>query len=326
MSSGVGPGRHRLWRWLGKAVTAAFFGLVAYLLISQARTIEWPRVFEALKAVPATTLGLAALLAGASYAVYSSYDLLSRRYAGHRLSTPQVLATTFVSYAFNLNLGALVGGLGFRHRLYSRLGLDNGVITRVIAFSMATNWLGYLILAGLAFLLFPPALPERWSAHGSILGWIGALMLSAGAGYLLLAALAGGRHRTVRGHRIELPSARLAMAQLGISGLNWLLIATIVWVLLSQRIGYPTVLAVLLIAAVAGVITHVPAGLGVLEAVFVTLLADAIPTHELLGALLAYRALYYLLPLLAATLLYFGLEARIGRGATTRGDGVRLAA
>ena len=63
-------------------------------------------------------------------------------------------------------------------------------------------------------------------------------------------------------------------------------------------------LAVLLVAAVAGVITHVPAGLGVLEAVFVALLSHQLPQGQLLGALLAYRAIYYLLPLAIATVAY----------------------
>ena len=38
-----------------------------------------------------------------------------------------VMAVNFVSYAFNLCIGSLVGGVGFRYRLYSRLGLAPGV-------------------------------------------------------------------------------------------------------------------------------------------------------------------------------------------------------
>jgi uncharacterized membrane protein YbhN (UPF0104 family) len=70
---------------------------------------------------------------------------------------------------------------------------------------------------------------------------------------------------------------------------------------------------VLLVAAVAGVLTHVPAGLGVLEAVFVALLSHQMPTHALLAALVAYRVIYYLGPLVIATLLYLVTEARAKR-------------
>ncbi len=73
---------------------------------------------------------------------------------------------------------------------------------------------------------------------------------------------------------------------------------------------YPTVLMVLLVAAIAGVVTHVPAGLGVLEAVFIALLAGQVPAPTLLGVLLAYRALYYLAPLALAVPLFLVMEIR----------------
>ena len=82
--------------------------------------------------------------------------------------------------------------------------------------------------------------------------------------------------------------------QIGVSSVNWLLIAGVLFLLLQREIPYHTVLATLLVAAIAGVLTHVPAGLGVLEAVFVTLLSSKMATSGLLAALLAYRG--HLLP------------------------------
>jgi glycosyltransferase 2 family protein len=67
---------------------------------------------------------------------------------------------------------------------------------------------------------------------------------------------------------------------------------------------------VLLLAAVAGVITHVPAGLGVLEAVFVALLSHKMPQPAILAALVAYRVVYYLAPLCIAAVVYLVMEAR----------------
>ena len=68
--------------------------------------------------------------------------------------------------------------------------------------------------------------------------------------------------------------------------------------------------SVLLLAAVAGVITHVPAGLGVLEAVFIALLSHKMPQAAILAALVAYRVIYYLAPLSIATMVYLVMEAR----------------
>lgn len=296
------------WPWTKRILTLIFFAVVGYLLFIQARSIDWTEVFVTLRRRPIGELLFAALTAAASYALYSCFDLLGRHMTGHALNTRQVMTINFVSYAFNLNMGALVGGVAFRYRLYSRLGLDTATTTRVVAMSMLTNWLGYLLLAGLAFLWAPPEPPPDWKLDTGGLRVLGAVLLLATLAYLLLCTFSLRRTWTIRGHEIELPSLRLALLQLGISTFNWLMIAAAVYTLLEHKIAFPTVLAVMLVAAVAGVITHVPAGLGVLETVFVVLLSHQVPRSELLAALLAYRGIYYLLPLALATVIYLVLE------------------
>jgi uncharacterized membrane protein YbhN (UPF0104 family) len=61
-------------------------------------------------------------------------------------------------------------------------------------------------------------------------------------------------------------------------------------------------------ASIVGVVTPIPAGLGVLEAVYLTLLSGRLGQGTVMGAVLAYRALYYLLPLLGGVALYLLLE------------------
>ena len=85
----------------------------------------------------------------------------------------------------------------------------------------------------------------------------------------------------VAGAIMRFPLGLLAQALAG--GANWVLMGTIVWVLFEGRVDFATVLGALLMAAVAGVITHVPAGLGVLEAVFVATLSGALPATEVLA-------------------------------------------
>lgn len=105
----------------------------------------------------------------------------------------------------------------------------------------------------------------------------------------------------------------MALLQVTMSLSNWLLISALIYLLLPDGAPWLQVVSVLLVAAIAGVISHVPAGLGVLEAVFIALMGRAIPEAELLASLLLYRAFYYLLPLGLATLIYFGMEARARR-------------
>lgn len=297
------------WPGLKRGLATLFFVLVGYLLVSQARTIEWGKVLSSLQQYPLTAAWGAVALSAASFALYSCFDLLGRSYTGHTLGKPTVMMLTFVSYAFNLNLGSVVGGIAFRYRLYSRLGLEYGVITRILSLSLLTNWMGYLLLAGAVFSLQPPALPAQWKIDASQLRLIGIVLLAVAAAYL--GACAFSRQRTLhwRGHAIELPSLRMAVLQMSMGTANWLLVSGIVFVLLQHRIEFSTVISVLLLAAIAGVITHIPAGLGVLEAVFVALLSHRMPQHELLAALVAYRLVYYLLPLGIAALVYLVMEA-----------------
>jgi uncharacterized membrane protein YbhN (UPF0104 family) len=306
------------WAVAKRVLTVAFFAVVLWLLIDHARGIEWAAVRGSMRTYPLHSIAIAAALAAASHAVYASYDLISRHYIRHRLRTRQVATVAFVSYAFNLNLGALVGGFALRYRLYAHLGLRVDQTSRILALSMLTNWLGYLFVAGLVCLLRPLQLPPDWAIGGAALPAVGAVALLLVAGYLVVCFKARRRHWTVRGHRLDLPSGRIALLQLAVASLNWLLIAAIVFVLLQGRIDYPSVLSVLLIGAVAGVIAHIPAGLGVLEAVFVTLLSHRLPQSEVLGAVLAYRAVYYLAPLALAALLYFMTEARQSRASRRR--------
>lgn len=298
------------WPWLRKALWLAFFALIGYLLVEQARHLDWAQVRATLLALPLPVLLAAGGLALLSHLLYATFDLLGRRAVGHHLPVPTVMGVTFVSYAFNLNLGALLGGAASRFRLYGRLGLDELQTARILLLSMATNWVGYLLLGGLAFALFPPALPADWEIGDAVLQVAGALLALVAVAYLAACAWLRPRSLRLRGHRFALPSGRMALLQLALSCLNWATIAAVIFVLLQGRVDYAAVLTVLLLAAVAGVITHVPAGLGVLEAVFVALLGAQVPAAHLIGTLLAYRALYYLAPLALALVLFLVFELR----------------
>ncbi|ALV07541.1 hypothetical protein DES44_1387 [Roseateles depolymerans] len=309
-AGGVTAARRPAWgRWLG-----AFFAVaVLALLVWAARSVDWAQVMTALSQVPPATLLLAALLCVVSHLIYSTYDLVGKRWTGHALPVRRVMLITFISYAFNLNLGSLVGAFAIRLRLYAREGLRQPVPTQVLALSLSTNWLGYGVLAGGLFLGGWLEPPPQWPVSKAALQGLGGLMWLLAAGYLALCTWAPRREYLIRGHEIVLPSLRLAGLQLLVSAANWLTIGLIVHVLLREAVPYGHTLAVLLVAAVAGVVAHVPAGLGVLEAVFVALLGPSLGASTVLAALIAYRALYYLIPLVVAAGAYFVLEAKARR-------------
>ncbi|MDN7142058.1 UPF0104 family protein [Pseudomonas sp. JQ170] len=296
------------WQRARKVLTLGFFILVPVLLFSLLRNLDWQEVRHALVAYRWQTLALAVLISACSFALFSSFDLIGRRYTGHSLPARQVLPLAFVCYAFNLNLSAWVGAIALRYRLYSRLGLPVSTITRILSLGLVTNWLGYLILAGTLFVCGLPRLPAGLEIGSNGLRLIGALLLVVAVAYLLACRFARRRTWQVRGHEITLPSLRMAALQAVMGACNWALMALVVYSLLPDKVGYPTILAVLLISSIAGVITHIPAGLGVLETVFLTLLQGSFSKGTLLAALIGYRAVYFLLPLMVAGVVYLVLE------------------
>lgn len=305
----------RRWRRVRRAVFFVFLLGVAALLVHYGRSVDWPQVGASLARYRAGTLAMAAALTAASYLLYSGFDLAARRYARHELGAPRVMAISTVCYAFSLNLGALVGGAGLRYRLYSRQGLGLGTIGRIVAFTIATNWMGYLLLAGALFVSGRVDTPPQWQVSGARLSWLGAAMLLAVAAYLVACHAWGGRVLHWRGRHFRLPPLPLAWLQLLLAASNWALMAALLFVLMPEGVSYPAVLGALLVAAVASAIAHIPAGIGVMEAVFLPLLGHHAPQPQLLAALLAYRAFYYLGPLLLAIAGYVVLEARRKRQA-----------
>ncbi|TWI01097.1 hypothetical protein IP90_02719 [Luteimonas cucumeris] len=296
-------------RRLGRIASLLFLALVAALLFRYARSVDWQEVGDAIRGYGTTTLAIAAGLVLLSYGIYCGYDLAARRYARHHLPAQRVAIIAFICYGFSLNLGAAVGSAGFRYRLYSRSGLGMGTIHHIVAFSVSTNWLGYLLLAGLLFTSRSVVPPADWKIHVPGLQILGAAMLATVAAYLVACWRFHDRVLHVRGRHFRLPSLPLALLQLALAAGNWSVMAAIVYVLLQQQVDYPVVLGVLLLGAVATAIAHIPAGIGVLEAVFLAMLGRAVAQPQLLAALLVYRAFYYLAPLVAATAMYAAFEA-----------------
>lgn len=302
--------RKRWHTWAKRLFTLLFLVLIPVLLFTLARNLDWNEVQQSLLAYKPGSLAIGLAMALCSFLIFASYDLLARSYTGHNLPARQVLPVAFVCYAFNLNFTTWVGGVALRYRLYSRLGLDTPTITRILTLGLLTNWMGYMLLAGGVFALRLVELPSSWPVGTGGLQLIGCVLLAITLGYLLACGLAKKRTWQWRDHELTLPSLRLASCQVALGASNWAVMALLIDWLLPDQAFYPSVLGVLLISCVAGVVAHIPAGLGVLETVFLGLLHGQFGQGSLVAALLAYRTLYYLIPLVLAVMTYLILEKR----------------
>lgn len=297
-------------KWGKRLLNVVFFVLVPIFLYLLIKNTHWHEVRDALHELEWSTLALCLAIAAVSYCVYGSYDLLGRLYSGHKLPPHQVISVAAVCYAFTLNLSYWVGGFALRFRLYSRLGLDTATITKIFSLSVITNWLGYMLLAGTIFALKLPDLPPNWKIGEAGLQVIGIILLLIAGIYLGACRFAKRRSWRIYNHKIELPEFRIALMQAVLAVTNWSLMALLVFVLLPEKVTYLTVIGILLISGMAGVITHIPAGLGVIEAIFVAMLQHQFSQGTILAAIIGYRLVYFLIPLCIAGIFYFVLEKR----------------
>lgn len=302
----------------GTAVTLGFLALGAGLLWHHLHAVDWAAMGASIARIPGTSLALAALFTAASYAVYCGFDLLGRRTTGHTLDRGRVVAIGFASHAASLSLGP--AGAGVRFRLALHHGLPGHLVAALWLFNVATNWLGFMVVAGVALATRSLSVPAGWSFGGLALQTVGAALLAAVAAYAVACALA--HHRlafTVRGVEFRLPPLSVATMQCLLSALNWLLTAAVIHALLPPEVGFMPVLGAVLASALALAIVDVPAGLGVTETVFLALLAGQVAPATLLAALMAWRAIYFVAPLLLACGVFAALEWDAHAGRAPRG-------
>lgn len=307
--------RTQLRRRAPYLVAAVLLSASLVLLHRELQAHSVAQVLAGLRALPLYKVLLGALFTAASYAALTGYDALAMRYVGASVPFRRLAFASFLAYAFSNALGfPLLTGAPVRYRLYSAWGLDAVSIARVVAFSAGTFLIGFLALAGLTFLFFPPALPDAVSGLGLAVRPLGLLLALAAVGYLAWCRWGSPQIR-LGSWTVATPTLRLGVEQLVISVLDWLSAAATLYVLLPDglAITFPSFLAAFLLAQIVGLLSSVPAGLGVFELVLLIALREQAGDVALVTSLLAYRGLYYLLPLLAAAVSLGAFEVLLRR-------------
>lgn len=298
-------------RWLRLGLGLAVGGVALWALHRALGEYRYQDVVQGLRAVPSESLLLSFGLVVLGYLILGGYDRLASRYAGRPLGRARSHLVAFLAYAIGNNTGfANLGTSSIRLRLYAQWGYSGLEIGSILAFCGLTFWLGYLTLGGFVFLLAPPPLPPGLGLPGGSTRLAGALCLVVVGGYLAACLL---RRAPIRVRDVEFASpGRLAFPQIALATLDWFVAGSALYALLPEHsnLPLPQFLGVFLLAQVAALISHVPAGLGVLESALVLLLASPDrPPAAILGTVLVYRVLYYFVPLLAALVLLAGVEA-----------------
>lgn len=300
----------RLKAALPYALAAGLFALGLYALYHLLAPVNLTDVATRIGATPWTTLALALLATLGGYLCLAGYDWSALRYIGKPLPIPVVLTGGLMAYAFGNTIGlSAVSGGAVRWRVYSGLGLDGYDVAAVSTFAAVSFGVAATVVGLGALAIHPEALAAvlpfsapiiRWGSIGVIL----AVMLP-----LIWASVSG---RTLKVGRLTLHAPSLpilggqilfSLGDIGFSAV------TLYLLLPTSDIGFFTFLAVFAAATMAGIVSHVPGGIGVFETVVIAAMPAGTAMDKVAAALLLYRLVYYLVPFVLALIVLAFYEA-----------------
>ncbi|RSV38706.1 bifunctional lysylphosphatidylglycerol flippase/synthetase MprF [Sphingomonas sp. ABOLE] len=312
-STALGPlawlARHR--RPLLILITLALAALAFEAVRTILTEVHLRDVRHALHRIEPARLAAALALTAASYLALTLYDWFAVRAIGQRLPWRTAALASFTSYTISHNLGlSLLTGGTARLRAYGAAGLDFADVARITLIASATFWSGVFAVTAIALLAAPAPL--------TLFGQTLPLALLHGAGLAVLLAFAALFVARARGlaelrlgvASLPLPPVPLMAGQIGTAAIDLACASGALFVLIPHAdpalIG--SFFLAYALALVIALVTHVPGGIGVFEAVMLALVP--IGRSGLFAALLLYRLVYYLLPLLVAGALLVGIEGR----------------
>ncbi|MCE9552229.1 MAG: lysylphosphatidylglycerol synthase domain-containing protein [Planctomycetes bacterium] len=295
-------------RKLAPLLAIPILGVALWLLYKELKHYNIHDILSALRQITPGRLAVTLALVAVNYTVLIAYDWLAVWYLKLQVPLRRVALAALIAYVTSYNFGVLLGGTSVRYRFYSRWGLSLPEIARLVAVITLTCWLGLFALAGVVFLIEPLSISEKFRFFVSNIHVLGVILLAAVAAYFGFGAI-NWLPPILRKHKFEIPPAWVTAWQIIIAASDFALAAAVLYVLLDPwtTASYPLILGVYLLAMVTSYLSHVPGGLGVFELVVLTLLPDANASH-VLSSLLAFRVIYFLLPLAVGLALWGGYE------------------
>ncbi len=289
--------RSKVMQTGGILLTLVLFYAALWVLRREVRASHYDDVLRYLKQIPIRYFFMAFLMSMGSYIALTFYDVLGIRHVQKKLSYARTALTSFIAYSFSHNIGmAAITGGGIRYRLYSAWGLTAGETANVLVICGMTFWVGFLTMGAVFFFLQPPELPPSIHIPFNSVFSAGVFCLIVITLYLLSSVFFKKTFRISR-WSFPTPSVATALSQMGVGSLDWICSGTALYLLLPPNsLSFPSFMAIYLLAQITGFASQVPGGLGILETVVVLLLSPILPASDVLGALLAFRLVYYLVP------------------------------
>lgn len=299
-----------LARILSSILGPVIFGLALWSIAIELRGYNFEDVLDGIERIEAGQLLQAFLLTWISYGAVSCYDLISFRYIESELAFPKIALAGFITYAISPTVGFpfLTAG-ALRYRLYSTWGVTAGQVAQVILFSNLSLWVGLFAIGGLSLSLTSSPIPEALEVPFHSLQPLGGICILITAIYLLLCQRVNSPIQWPS-YTFHFPSLQIALAQILTFAVDWGAASAALYSLFSfsDQLSYLEFFGAYVIGMVAGLISTVPGGLGVFETIMIFFLSTFLPNPVILGTILIFRLIYYIIPLGVAILFLGGFE------------------
>lgn len=301
---GIPLRRRSRWWWLGPLASVVIFGASLVVLWHIVREIDADELRAAFANASLRQLGLACGFTALSYLLLTGYDALALKRLGLSIAYRTTALASFTSYAVSFTLGfPIVTGGTVRYWIYAPKGVRASEVASLTVIAGLTFWLGLgaILCACLFYATESVAVLARTSTL--VVQGVGAAVAIVTLGYLGWVAT-GERALRVRGWNLPLPGPGLTLGQMMLGACEVCSAAAVLFVLLpgGHNLDYATFLAVYVFACLIGIASNAPGGLGVFEATMLVAL-NQLPYGHVLGALLIFRVIYYLLPFILALVL-----------------------
>lgn len=276
-------------------------------------------IFLMARATPWRTLLWAILATCGGYVALVLYDRIALSYLERPVPLRGVILGGFLGYAIGNTVGvSVVSGGAVRYRVYSAFGLSALEVAALSTFVAVATGVG-VTAVGLFFLAIDPtALGRLVPLPPQTVRWLALAVILVSV--VVSGTLALRRSSiTLRGIEISAPRVSILSAQALTTFVDTSFAALALWVLLPA--GAPhfvTFLPIFAVAMMAGVVSHVPGGIGVFESVILAAMPPDLPLADVAAALLMFRGIYYLLPFALAVILLALNEARLAGGLVSR--------
>ncbi|MCL2748517.1 MAG: lysylphosphatidylglycerol synthase domain-containing protein [Alphaproteobacteria bacterium] len=288
-----------------------FFMIAAGMLYWQLRHHSLYEIARALWNIPFINLVWALLAAIAGYITLSFYDYLALRYIGKMVSWWKWMLAGVIGFAISNNAGhAVVSGGAIRYRLYTRWRIRAGDIVKILTYNGFTYFLGCTAIVILGYFMVPHSLfAESVGASIGLHGLFIFCVASLGA-YFVMTQLFRNKTIKIGDLHFQIPTTGAAFLQVLVGILDSVFAGLVLYFCLIHFVDIPfgIFIGLFVIAQVAGVFSQVPGGIGVFESVFMLALPGDVDKASIFGALLAYRIIYYVLPLIGAGGLFLIYE------------------